>query len=889
MADLKAQIELAADASGVEAGVSKAKRSINSLGVATASANSSAAKSIDRYIKKLEQQQKMAGMSAREMELYKLAMRGASDEQLKAAESAIKLREAYEKGEASGDRLRSGFISIAAASVAVASGMLVATNSIIEQIANYQGLSEKIGDTASSIAALQSVSDLSGVSLDSVAEASVRLTASLSKTDDESKSVGAAISALGLDFKQFKALSPVQQLDAVAQAMGRFADGSEKTAVAVALFGKSGADMIPFFNDLADASERQIRLTDEQIAAADEYSKAQARLTSELRSFLQLAAADAVPGLTAMQSVISDLAQDEATMATATAVLEGAMKAVTVAFQTIAVVGSEVGFVFLGVGREMGAIAAQINALARLDFSGFSAISDAVREDGVRARAELDKFQAKIMGIGQPVIPADSSNYSNEGRNSGTPGRPTLSTAGLAGSGAANDAAQLAKAKLAYDIEQIRKASDGIANAYSNAEKIMEARRAANLIDEREYYAAKLGFLNLNAAEQERALTKEITRLESEKLAGKDKLENDRKIVDAQQKLAKVRADLAAGIEINSVQEVAANTKIAQSYADARAAAEAYIETIRRQNTREIESIGRGAKFREQQAGRNAIEDKFTGQRQVLERDKRNGLITQDEFDTYLRIAEDTYAQELRMFDERNAGIDEKLGEWTAGASEALQNYLDQTENIAGQTESLISEAFHGMEDALVQFVKTGKLDFKSLADFMISEIIRIQVRSMIASASGGSGGWLTTLIGAAFGAMGRGAGPSSTVNGVSWTSGYDVPSQRAIGGPVSAGGLYEVNEKGRPEMLSVAGKQYLMMGNQSGSVSPGGSSPMNLTIVNQTSAPIGKVTERQISPTERALIIEEAVDTVAAAFDNPNSRPSKAVSRNFNSPRSRS
>ena len=59
----------------------------------------------------------------------------------------------------------------------------------------------------------------------------------------------------------------------------------------------------------------------------------------------------------------------------------------------------------------------------------------------------------------------------------------------------------------------------------------------------------------------------------------------------------------------------------------------------------------------------------------------------------------------------------------------------------------------------------------------------------------------------------------------------------RAIGGPVSSGGLYQVNEKGTPELLNVAGKQYLMMGNQSGTVSPksessgGGGQPVSIVV----------------------------------------------------------
>jgi hypothetical protein len=44
------------------------------------------------------------------------------------------------------------------------------------------------------------------------------------------------------------------------------------------------------------------------------------------------------------------------------------------------------------------------------------------------------------------------------------------------------------------------------------------------------------------------------------------------------------------------------------------------------------------------------------------------------------------------------------------------------------------------------------------------------------------------------------------------------VRGARELGGPVSAGGLYRVNERG-PELLSVAGKEYLMMGGQDGEV----------------------------------------------------------------------
>ncbi len=59
------------------------------------------------------------------------------------------------------------------------------------------------------------------------------------------------------------------------------------------------------------------------------------------------------------------------------------------------------------------------------------------------------------------------------------------------------------------------------------------------------------------------------------------------------------------------------------------------------------------------------------------------------------------------------------------------------------------------------------------------------------------------------------------------------VRGNREIGGPVSAGAMYRVNERG-PELLQVAGRQYLMMGSQSGKVESAGSASKGDTHIHQ-------------------------------------------------------
>lgn len=411
-------IEVSADSSKLNAAIAEARRSINSLGEANKAASDKSAASIDRYIKRLEVQQKTAGMSARETELYKLALRGASDEQLRAANSALRLTEAYQKGADIGDRIKTGMLVLGAAAATGLVATIAAFDSLVKKAGDFQDMAEKTGDTAGNFASMAVAAGTAGVQMNDVAAASIKLTKNLVGIDDESKAAGAAVAALGLDLKTFKDLKPAEQMETLAKALAGFADGPEKTATAVALIGKSGAEMLPFLKELGAEGGRQKILTEEQIRLADEYADKQAKLRTEISLHAQAIAADMLPELNNFKQTIVDIAKDQQFAATASDILKGALSAAITIFQTIAVVGSDVAFVFKGIGNEIGAIAAQLVALSTGNIEGFHAISDAVKEDAQRARVELDRFQAKIMSLGQPSAPfvVDPANYGNEGR-----------------------------------------------------------------------------------------------------------------------------------------------------------------------------------------------------------------------------------------------------------------------------------------------------------------------------------------------------------------------------------------------------------------------------------------------------------------------------------------
>ena len=285
---------------------------------------------------------------------------------------------------------------IAIGSIVALTASLAGLATRIDQIAGLQDVAEKIGDTATNVASLKLASDVSGVSLDTVAAASVKLTAALSKAGAESSAAAQALNAIGLSLEDFKKLAPVDQIDAVSKALKGFEDGASKTAVAVALFGKSGAELLPFLNDLNDGYERNNLLTEEQIKNADDFSKNIASLKNEFSALSLVTTAEIIPSLSKMLEQFKSLLEFMGALNKDGTIFQSVMKVIGTVFETIIVLGSDVVFVFKGIYKEITGIASQVVALSKLDLKGFSAISDAMKSDAKKARAELDKFQYEL-------------------------------------------------------------------------------------------------------------------------------------------------------------------------------------------------------------------------------------------------------------------------------------------------------------------------------------------------------------------------------------------------------------------------------------------------------------------------------------------------------------
>lgn len=390
-----------------------------------------------------------------------------------------------------------------------------------------------------------------------------------------------------------------------------------------------------------------------------------------------------------------------------------------------------------------------------------------------------------------------------------------------AASALASAAKQEAEARARAEVDSVKNGLNGLAGAYGDAERIMESQRAAGLLSEAEYWDSKRAFIKLNEAAQLNALAQENALLASQKATGAERVTLDAQIAQNKAEMARVQAKATTDAVISNAQEAASLTQLQRAQKEYARQLQETTGTRARQHRREMDSLGRGDSARGLAGRQNSVDDRNLQQRVQLDGDRLANRLTESEYQARLAALKAFHSQALAAEVDYQAELQTAQLDGSLGMTRALENYLDSARNIAGQTEQLFSNAFKGMEDGIVQFAMTGKMNFKSFAESVISDLIRIYVRQQMA-------GMLNSMAAS----MGGGdLSVSHTDTGGMTSGGQWVPTAggRAGGGSVDAGRMYEVNELG-PEVVSVDGHDYLMMGSRGGHVTPNDRSLMPLS-----------------------------------------------------------
>lgn len=187
---------------------------------------------------------------------------------------------------------------------------------------------QKIGIPVEELSKLEYAAQLADVGLGELTSNVGRFSKAIAEVAGGGKNdAGAALKALGIS-----AVTAQGQLrpttDILADVAAKFAglqDGAGKTALAMALFGKSGADMIPFLNGgreaiagaAAEAQQFGIVVSGPAAQAAEEFNDNLTRLQSAGQGMVQVVAAELLPILADLSGQMVDAAKSADTMAMA--------------------------------------------------------------------------------------------------------------------------------------------------------------------------------------------------------------------------------------------------------------------------------------------------------------------------------------------------------------------------------------------------------------------------------------------------------------------------------------------------------------------------------------------------------------------------------------------
>lgn len=124
-------------------------------------------------------------------------------------------------------------------------------------------LSRSLGISYQELRTLQLAADLSGASSEQLATAFTRAQVTISKASNGNKEAVASLGRLGLAVDDLAGKSVTEQFSAIGAAISRIDDPAQRAAAAVAIFGRSGAELLPVFQGLPESLRQATSFLDQ--------------------------------------------------------------------------------------------------------------------------------------------------------------------------------------------------------------------------------------------------------------------------------------------------------------------------------------------------------------------------------------------------------------------------------------------------------------------------------------------------------------------------------------------------------------------------------------------------------------------------------------------------
>lgn len=713
---------------------------------------------------------------------------------------------------------------------ALAGGALVQwTSDTINAADELDRLSQSTGVSVEKLSQWGAVAKRNGLDVSDLAEQINELQIKLAETDKDTEGAGYALKQLGIDYKELKKLTSEEAFAKVAEGLAKVEDSGQKAAMAMMIGGDEYQKYIGVLNDIGAGGLQAAAITADQARAAADLKDQIAVLTTAGSDWSQAIVGGIVPALDetarALIDVISgtggmtDEARKLARDGTITEWARGGITALTY----LADAGSIVVRAFRIVGQTIGAdLAIAGEAFTTLG----TAAKQAIEGDYSKALDTVRGGMGRVKSISADASATLSGLWSE--KTMGAQIRDRIADIKTLGAETAK-AARPPKAKPAFDPVKAKSDAKAIEDA---DKKRAAARKKAGDTDEREAARA--------LAEYEKL----ITSIRSKSEAERTELDGTAAVTEGQKMALDVMTQLRDGrLKLTDAQKQTAAAYLEELLANERANAarrqqieidaEAITNTnavrdTMRERTEAIQEQIKAAKLEAQEAGLSA--SALATLKDARQLDTAAAL--EQSADTAAKLEDgeaiaDLYRKQADAIRklvglQRNARTNAESArrDPIAGARAGLEAFRADLSNTAGDVQSAFGNIAGGIEGAMASAFSGSADGAKQLFATIKQEALKLLVIRPILQQLTGSGGGnpLGALVGAASSFFG-GAGGNAGFGDYS-SSGLAAAFGKATGGQVAAGSLHRVNERG-PELISTAGKDYLMMGGAGGFVTP--------------------------------------------------------------------
>ncbi|WP_109242405.1 phage tail tape measure protein [Pseudomonas aeruginosa] len=295
-------------------------------------------------------------------------------------------------------------------------------------------------------------------------------------------------------------------------------------------------------------------------------------------------------------------------------------------------------------------------------------------------------------------------------------------------------------------VTEAKNRLDQLQTDFRNAEQKLQAQQRAGLLSYADYVAQRGELISQNKDQVTAAYEGEIQALEAlrdkSSTTAAQRISLDQKIAEARNNIVKAQKKADADLEVLQLNEQGRLKKQAQAVKAYSDALQQQQDALALQGQRAAAAVGMGAQQRRLFDQRGSLDDRFAQQRLDLASQYGDGSrgMSLDEYNDKLKALEANHAAMTQQLQRNYADLQAAQGNWVNGATSAFADYIDSARDVAGQTYELFSNAFSGLEDAVVTFVTTGKASLDDFVRTMIGDLARMATRQLGASLLSGFG-----------------------------------------------------------------------------------------------------------------------------------------------------